>query len=174
MDMREMRDLGAAWLVLGLAFANLIDGLTLRPVGIALATVGIGFLLHELAHRVVARNFGLSAVFRADYQMLGLAFLLSFAGFIFAAPGAVYTSGGRSGRQQMLISVAGPVINIVLALMFLVVPGVVGSYGFRINAWLALFNMIPFGGLDGQSVLRNNKPVYAVVTVVAAVLVLVL
>jgi Zn-dependent protease len=99
---------------------------------------------------------------------------MSFVGFIFAAPGAVYTYGNRNQRQQMLISVAGPITNIVLALIFYVVPGQVGSYGFQINAWLALFNMIPAGGLDGESVYRYNKMVFGAVVAAAGLLVFVL
>ncbi len=169
--MTEIRDLAVAWLVLSVAFANLYGDL-FNPfmMGVSVLTVGIGFLLHELAHRVVARRFGLRAYFKAYYNYLGFAFLLSFAGFIFAAPGAVYTEGRRTARQQMLISVAGPVTNIVLGVLFLFFPGIVGDIGHRINIWLALFNMIPVGGLDGQSIYRYSKPVFAAVIITAAVL----
>lgn len=171
METVEIRDLLAAWAVLGLAFANLLGGLSLSPVLIALGTVGVGFLLHELAHRAVARKFDLRARFEANYQLLGAAFLMSFFGFILAAPGAVYTIGQRSNYQQMLISVAGPVTNILLAAVFYFIPGQLGIYGFEINAWLALFNMIPFAGLDGESVYRYDKVVFTAVTGIAAALV---
>lgn len=174
METVEIRDFLAAWLVLGLAFANLLGGLSLTPIVISLGTVGIGFLLHELAHRAVARNFGLGARFEANYELLGAAFLMSFFGFILAAPGAVYTTGQRSSNQQMLISVAGPITNILLAAVFYFIPGQLGTYGFEINAWLALFNMIPFAGLDGESVYRYDRAVFAAVTAVAAVLVFLL
>lgn len=169
MNGREIVDLAAAWVILSLAFANLLGGLGLEPFLFAFVTAGVGFLLHELAHRIVARNFGLGAHFEADYSMLGFALLLSFAGFIFAAPGAVYTEGPRSSRQQTLISAAGPITNILLAVAFFFVPGTLGDYGFQINSWLALFNMIPFGGLDGQSVFRNNKILWIIIVGVAAV-----
>lgn len=156
----EKRDLLLAWIILGLAFANLLGGLMPRPIGIALFTAGIGFLLHELAHKIVAQNYGLQAEFIADYRMLAFAFFLSFAGFIFAAPGAVYSRGLRSIKQQLWISAAGPITNIVLAILFLFVPGQIGNYGHTINAWLALFNLIPFGGLDGQKILEASKPVF--------------
>lgn len=161
MRRREITDLLVAWTALSIAFGNLFGGFTLYSLGIAAVTAGIGFLLHELAHRIVARNYGLSAAFEADYAMLFFAVLGSFAGFIFAAPGAVVTTGKRTGDQQALISAAGPITNIVLALAFLVVPGTVGNYGFRINSWLALFNMIPFAGLDGQAVFGQNKLLFA-------------
>jgi len=66
-----------------------------------------------------------------------------------------------------LISVAGPVTNLVLALIFLFLTfssieiiKLIGSYGFTINSWLALFNMIPFWMFDGKKVLQWNKLVY--------------
>lgn len=171
METREAVDLVAAWLVLGLAFANLLGGWTLWTVLLALLTAGIGFLLHELAHRVVARRFSLGAEFRANYEMLAIALFGSFAGVIFAAPGAVYTEGRRTPRQQLLISAAGPLTNIVLAGLFYLVPGSVGSYGFMINSWLALFNMIPFGGLDGESIYRHDKVVFAAMVGVSGLMV---
>lgn len=179
MDTREVRDLLAAWAALSVAFANLLGDL-FNPVlfGVAVVTVGTGFFLHELAHRTIARSYGLSAEFVAFYKYLAFAVLLSFAGFIFAAPGAVYTRGHRTGQQQLLISVGGPVTNIVLALLFLPVMlfftegvlALIGRIGFTVNAWLAAFNMLPVAGLDGQSVLRHSKPVYAAVMGVAVVL----
>lgn len=169
----EIRDLLAAWLALSIAFANLY-GLSIETGVMSLLTVGGGFLLHELAHRAAARNYGLAAEFQADYRWLGMAVLFSFAGFIFAAPGAVVTRGSRNSRQQMIISAVGPLTNIVIAGLFFFVPGSIGSFGFSINAWLALFNMLPFGGLDGQKVLEYSKVIYAAITLIAAVMVFVL
>lgn len=171
---REIRDLAAAWIALSIAFANLLGGLNTEAVLLAAGTAGIGFLLHEIAHKVVARNYGLYAEFRANFMMLFFAVLGSFAGFIFAAPGAVVTSGRRTSDQQLWISLAGPATNIVLALLFFFVPGIVGSYGFTINSWLALFNMLPIAGLDGQSVYRANKSVFMAVILFAAFLVFIL
>ncbi len=55
--------------------------------------VGVAFLLHEIAHKVVAIEHGQIAEFRADYQMLFLALMGALVGFLFAAPGAVYHRG---------------------------------------------------------------------------------
>ncbi len=172
MELLEVRDLLAAWLVLSVAFSNLY-GLGVTTLILSSLTAGTGFLLHELAHRIVARNYGLEASFVADYRWLGLALLSSFAGFLFAAPGAVVTSGRRSRRQQMMISVAGPLTNIMLSVVFMVVPGAIGSFGASINSWLALFNMLPFGGLDGRKVLDANRLVYLTVLAASALLVII-
>jgi Zn-dependent protease len=170
MKFEEKRDLLIAWLILGVAFANLLGGLNISSVFVALLTAGLGFLLHELAHKVVAQKYGLNAEFIANYQMLAIALFASFAGFIFAAPGAVYTAGQRTREQQLWITAAGPITNIVLGLLFLLVPGQIGSYGHSVNSWLALFNMIPFGPIDGRKILDASRPVYIGI-VIASVLV---
>ena len=183
---REIRDLLAAWLALGVAFTLFLDPALVQDAlagsvdmagiaavfGVALLTVGVGFLLHELAHKVVAVRFGQVAAFRADYGMLFLAIMAGLAGFLFAAPGAVVHRGRITERENGLISVAGPVTNLGLAALFLALArggpgilGVIGSQGLAINLLLAGFNMIPFGPLDGRKVLSWSLPVYLLVAI---------
>lgn len=191
----EMRDLAIAWVALGIAFSVFIFVATGREVFpditgaltsplftrvfvLSVLTVGVGFLLHELAHKVVAVRFGQVAAFKADYTMLALCIGAAFAGFLFAAPGAVYHRGRITERENGLVSVAGPLTNVALVAIFLPLVfvggfvGEVGQLGVTINAFLAAFNMIPFGPLDGKKVISWNKAVFAVVfigTVVLAV-----
>lgn len=182
---RELRDLAVAWFALGVAFTIFLDRETLgealstpgADVGVtvglvlvrALITVGIGFLLHELAHKAVAVRFDQIAEFRADYNMLGLAVVAALAGFLFAAPGAVYHQGRITDRENGLIALAGPVTNVALAVLFLPLTtlggylGAVGSLGVLVNVLLAAFNMVPYGPLDGKTVLAWNRAVYAAV-----------
>lgn len=190
----ELRDLLVAWVALGVAFGvfflrylgvpifptpgeALTSPLFVRLLLISLVTVGVGFLLHELAHKVVAVRFGQVAAFRADYPMLALAVGAAFAGFIFAAPGAVHHQGYITERENGLIAVAGPVTNVLLVAVFLplafpeVLPlsapgelvGQAGQLGVIINAFLAAFNMIPFGPLDGRKVVAWSKVVFLLV-----------
>ncbi|MDP3881288.1 MAG: hypothetical protein Q8Q31_00220 [Nanoarchaeota archaeon] len=187
----EIRDLLFAGLIISLAFGILLagglkgltsGGLFLTIFVIAFLTAGIGFLLHELMHKYVAQKYGLMAEFRAFYPMLGLALLFSFFGFIIAAPGAVFIYGMVNKERNGKISVAGPWTNIVLALIFLafalVLPNATGAlnylltYGLYINAFLALFNMIPAMPFDGAKVLAWNKVVYGVTVAVALGLVI--
>jgi Zn-dependent protease len=191
---RELRDLAVAWLALGLAFAIFFErgganfaalltrGGLVSAVVVSLLTAGLGFLLHELGHKVVAVRFGQVAEFRADYGMLFLAVVSALAGFIFAAPGAVYHRGVLSDREHGLIALAGPAVNLALAVVFVPVLvagalagseflGLVGSRGVAINLFLAAFNLIPFGSLDGRTVLDWSRGVFVATFVPSALLV---
>lgn len=183
----ELRDFAAAWVALSVAFAlflnpeigqALVSGTPLdggavgRQFALSGLTVGVGFLLHELGHKLVAVYFDQVAIFRADYGMLVMAVLIALAGFLFAAPGAVHHRGRITLRQNGLIALAGPAVNVGLVLVFLPVAllgtgflASVGGLGVFVNLLLAAFNMIPFGPLDGRKVLSWSVPVYLVVAV---------
>lgn len=183
---KEIKDLWLAGLLISLAFAILLSGgyesilsFNFNIVAvfvISFFTAGIGFLLHELMHKFVAQRYGLRAEFRAFYNMLWLALLFSFFGFIFAAPGAVFIHGFMNREKNGRISLAGPVTNIVLALLFLVLliifgkDGLLGYFfatGLTINALLGAFNMIPVMPFDGAKVIAWNKGVYFVTLIIA-------
>ena len=79
----------------------------------------------------------------------------------------------RANRREMaIIALAGPLTNILLAFIFLLayqeftgILGILGLIGFRINLWLAAFNLIPFMGLDGSKVFLWNPLFWALITV---------
>lgn len=147
---------------------------------ISAVVCGLGFVLHELAHRVVARGYGAEAHFVANNPWLLISLVISFAGWFIAAPGAVWHRGYLSARQSGLIALAGPVTNLVLSVVFLFalfglvlvrlpVPEWVIDIcyiGFKFNAWLGLFNMIPAGPFDGAKVLNWDWRVFAVTVAV--------
>ena len=194
LDMRfsnfEVRDLIKAWIAISLAVSIAILGtdslaalglpLLVRGFVIYAATVGFAFLAHEiLGHKFVAQKRGLSAEFRADDLFLLLAVLTSFTGFVFVAPGAVVISGVTRIETYGKIAAAGPLVNIILALIFgflaragfeLIIPISLGqgidliSQSYRINAWLALFNLIPLGILDGSKVFNWNRGMWFLLT----------
>ena len=169
----EVRDIVVAYLGLGLAFfialqRNPFSGASISLVevlGISLIAVGPGFVLHELSHKFTARRYGYWAEFRMWPLGLVLALVTSAFGFIFAAPGATYISGVNITKQENgRISIAGPLTNVAVALVFfplLVSSGSfwrdLGSYGVFINIWLALFNMLPIMPLDGAKVFAWSK-----------------
>lgn len=181
MKTKELRDIVVSALVLAMAFGITLSGgfrafqqpgILVLVIGMALVAVSLGFVFHELGHRLIARRFG----YFAEYSMwpMGLMVALgsSLFGFIFAAPGAVMiypratTLGtGSSSREKIgLISLAGPATSIGLAVLFLVLdiiqPALLFTLGARINIWLAVFNLIPFGPLDGAKILNWNKGIW--------------
>lgn len=179
-----------AWAGTSLAFAiYLVGGQVLNRAFLyaltaAAVTCGIGFLLHELAHRMVARRFGAEAHFVANNPWLLISIALAFLRIFIAAPGAVWHRGYLTARQSGLIALAGPASNLGLAVLFLiaalVVPvtlNVLGlplsrvfAIGYSINAWLGLFNMIPAGPFDGARVLAWDWRVFAVTVAVGLLL----
>jgi len=172
MNSNEIRDLFISWLTISIAFAWLIQSILanffsfpnnfVNAFIVAAIGTGTGFILHEMAHRTVARHFGADAEFRV--WTIGLVFALISAflfRIIFAAPGAVYIIGHLNRKQSGLVSLAGPLTNFLLGLGFLLlsfvfsdlsVIGFVAFYGALINFWLGMFNMLPIGPLDGKKI----------------------
>ena len=189
---REVRDILISMLVIAVIFAYLINGRNINEnliflIPSLLVAVGLGFVLHELAHKFVAVRYGFYAEFRMWLEGLIFALVTAFLlGFVFVAPGAVYIHGEHISREQNgKISIAGPLVNIVLALIFLALTPFITKnptdimgfifmtivvYGFIINSILAAFNLIPLGIFDGAKVLRWNPIIWGITFVVAIIL----
>jgi Zn-dependent protease len=191
---REEFDLFIAWIAISLAFAIIFlrdtgradPVIALLFLGISLFTVGIGFILHEMAHKFTAIKYGFWAEFRKDNTMLVVAVALAaLVGVVFAAPGAtvIYDTNGRgiSREQNGKISVAGPIVNLVLCIPFaaLLIYGgggisvtgnivtMIGMIGLQVNAMIAAFNMLPVSVLDGKKVFAWNKAVFVIMILAA-------
>ena len=197
---REEFDLFAAWIAISIAFTiifispeGLIAGRGVDPLfalsrfGISLVTVGIAFILHEMAHKFTAIRYGFWAEFRKNNVMhLFDVILAATVGVVFAAPGAtvIYTNPaegrGISREQNGMISIAGPLVNLVLCIpfagLFLLGGGlahtanlftIVGLIGVQVNAMIATFNMLPVSVLDGKKVAQWNIAIFLATFVIA-------
>src|SRR5687768_203727 len=107
---KEKQDLVVSWLVISALFVIVFAGVNslFNPKYIigSLVLTGIGFLLHELAHKIVAIYYGCFAEYRAHYNMFVLSFIFAFFGFLFAAPGAVMILGNITRREYGHIALA--------------------------------------------------------------------
>lgn len=184
----DIVELAKAWAGTTLAYAifstgatNLLSVQIIESLLVAAIVCGVGFVVHELAHRQVARHYGARAHFAADNRWLGLSLLLAFAGIFIAAPGAVWHTGVSDARRLGHIAWVGPFANLVLSLVFLLIYPIafiagidfdlllrICVVGVGFNAWLGLFNMIPSGPFDGAKVLAWSMPVYLGTVGVAA------
>lgn len=190
----EIRDLIIAFIIISLSFAIVNSGrnpsAVLSILPIVMVGVGAGFILHELGHKFVSMKYGYWAEFKLWPQGLIFALVSSFLGFVFAAPGAVYTYANyMTDEVNGKISIAGPVVNIVLALIFLAIcvviyPSVfnsetsvlifiICSVGYSINSFLAAFNLIPIGNLDGSKVLTWKAGIWTITIVIAGIMTLI-
>src|SRR5437016_12832702 len=88
----------------------------------ALLAVGTGVGLHEIMHKVVAQRYGLWAEFRYNPRGLLFAFVLAAAiGFLYGAPGATWISGNVTREQNGRISAGGPLTNLAIATVLILV-----------------------------------------------------
>ncbi|MBU5678538.1 MAG: site-2 protease family protein [Candidatus Aenigmatarchaeota archaeon] len=184
MRLEEARDIIISAIVISIAFSiALLGGISmliktsitdfLSMLIFSFIAVAIGFIAHELGHRSVARRFGCYSEYKMWPNGLILAILLSFFGFVFAAPGAVVIHPridlwGRmvplTKKKSGIISISGSIMNIILSMAFLSLYLFynlqIFYYGSKINAWFAIFNLIPIPPLDGFKVFIWNKSVW--------------
>ena len=157
---------------------------------LVLIAIGPAFVLHEIGHKIIAKKNGCWAEFRADPKGLQFGVMLALIfGVLFMAPGAVMVAGLVTRRQNGHIAIAGPLVNLGLfiigiplgVLLFMLTGAaefagqqhIVGGsiiwqamvydvvrWWLYANIGLGLFNMIPFGPLDGLKVKDWNSNVW--------------
>lgn len=171
----------------GVATAGLNAHGILSILPIVVISVVIGSLLHELGHKFVAMKYGCQAEFKLWPLGLLVAVVTSFFGFVFASPGSLHISPENlSDEINGKISIAGPMANMVLALIFFAIAALIyplkihsnifhliyliSTVGFSVNCFLATFNLFPIYSLDGTKVLKWNVGIWIVAFAIAGIM----
>jgi Zn-dependent protease len=148
----------------------------------------IAFTLHEFAHAFTAYKFGDRTAYelgrvtlnpRVHLDIIGT-ILIFVAGFGWAKPVPVNRSKFRNPRLMgIVVSLAGPVSNLLIAFAGLLVAYILAKYGLldassigvkkavklflelliSLNLILFLFNLIPLPPLDGYRVVEDLLPI---------------
>ncbi len=152
---------------------------SLHQIVLMLPAIVVGLTFHEYAHGLVAHWLGddtarlqgrLTINPAAHVDPVGL-LMLFLAGFGWAKPVPVnpLSFTGDMRRGMLLVSLAGPVMNIVMALVAVVVHLALMDlrlpyfteimfYIIYINIVLAIFNLLPIPPLDGSKILAGILP----------------
>lgn len=166
----------------GLSFFPFDEIYQVGPLALTatIAVLIMSFLLHEIAHKLVAQRRGLWAEFRLTILGAALTLLSVFSPlFKIISPGAVMISGAADADSIGRISISGPAVNIVLsaaslmsAAFFAHNPAVFPllMVAANLNVWIALFNLVPFGMLDGLKIFTWNKRIWALAFVTSVIL----
>src|SRR5947209_14292408 len=127
-------------------------------------------VLHEFGHAIAAKSYGINTPDITLLPIGGVARLERIP---------------EEPKQELVIAIAGPVVNVIIAACLFVVIGARGYFPiapgvqsgdmlvglFQINVWLLLFNLLPAFPMDGGRVLRAllaTRLTYARATQVAA------
>jgi len=165
-----------ALLVMGVGFTYFLtaaSGSTLLNLVILSVAFTLSFLLHELAHKFSAQYFNLWAEFRLTLQGALITLVSIFLPFKIISPGAVMIAGSGTRETVGKISLSGPLTNILLSTGCILIATVTQDIFWFIafiNAFLAAFNLINFGIIDGLKVFRWNKVFWAIAFVAAIAL----
>ena len=152
---------------------------SLRSIALMLPAIVLGLTFHEYAHGLAAYKLGdntarsqgrLTINPAAHVDPVGL-ILLFLAGFGWSKPVPINPLNfkGDMRRGVLLVSLAGPATNLLLAIAAAIIWGALAGlklpyfndimmYMIQINVVLAIFNLIPVPPLDGSKILAGILP----------------
>ncbi len=172
-----------------ISLANAGSGFWVQTI-LTIPAVVIAMTFHEFAHAWAANHFGdttpkaqgrLTLNPASHIDPFGFVLLL-FAGVGWGRPVMInpnnFTSNKSRASCEAWVSLAGPLMNFILAIIFAVIYCLLGIfvpvtqitgiiallilYTIYINIGLGVFNLIPLPPLDGEKIFRNILPYRAI------------
>jgi Zn-dependent protease len=162
----------AALLVIAVGISSILYGVIPFQVSLTMSIVAftgilmISFFVHEIAHKIAAQRRGLWSEFRLTLWGSFMTLIFAFLPIKFISPGAVMIAGAAERKEIGEISIAGPIINVILSILFLGTAFASGPlypiflFGGFFNAYIAAFNLIPFGILDGHKIFNWSRIIW--------------
>ncbi|RAP51095.1 MAG: hypothetical protein BZ136_00180 [Methanosphaera sp. rholeuAM74] len=160
-------------------------------IPIALIVFALSLFAKIYTHKLTALKFK----YTVTYNKWGYGLIFSLLTFIFSVmiltPGYMdYGAYARMAddKEKGIISLSGNITNIILSIIFLLLVLILkefsiifsnDAYGvlllvsimaFKINSFIAFFNLIPFYMLDGINVINWNRKVWIVSILISALL----
>jgi Zn-dependent protease len=180
---KELKHLAiAALLIIAVGLLTVLyNGTPLQaslPVSVVAFTaiLAMSFFIHEIAHKITAQRKGLWSEFRLTVWGSVMTLIFAFLPIKLISPGAVMIAGAAEKKDIGRISIAGPSTNIALSIIFFGISLIPSPYvpfflfGGFFNAYLAAFNLVPFGVLDGLKIFNWNKAVWGLAFAASAAL----
>lgn len=153
--------------------------LDLSRIFLNLPLILMAITVHEFAHGYsayllgdnTAKHYGRLTLNPIAHIDIAGFLLLVFAGFGWAKPVPVNPNNFKHRKLgYFIVSIAGPLANLILALIFTILLGAqikfldhiiinnMITYGIIINVVLAIFNLFPIPPLDGSKILLSFLP----------------
>jgi Zn-dependent protease len=144
------------------------DGQSFSHLGIYVIAAGIAIIGHEFAHDFMANRYKVGAKFELWTSGLVLVLATSFLfGNVFATTGRnILEIENLDKRTKGLIFSAGPMINILIAIILLPISKTAGSLGqlaaigIPINLVIATYNFLPISPMDGKHIKNWNSCIW--------------
>ncbi|MFH1623223.1 MAG: hypothetical protein ABIA12_01760 [Candidatus Aenigmatarchaeota archaeon] len=152
----------------------------------AMAAVAITMAVHEFVQRKVAKRFGCSAAYEMWLPGVVFSLLMVLVGIKLIIVGGTAVAAYKFSRWGMrdrhasfeevgIISMSGPVANLVLATVFKAFAGPAGwsaaaGYLSDINTWFAVYSLIPLKQLDGGGLFMWSHVYWILIMIWAALL----
>jgi Zn-dependent protease len=129
----------------------------------------------------VAQHYGLWAEFRLTLSGALITLISIISPLKIISPGAVMLAGDTSKENIGKTAIAGPSVNIMLSILSFVLTlaplgpyHVVAVFSAALNAFIALFNLVPVGVLDGLKIFRWNKLLWAITFILSLTLLIII